>query len=503
MNCRAARANLLFVLIAIWFAASGLLLAGCGSSSSNTIVIHHTPTPAPTSTTAPTLAPTSTPVPPTATPTPMPSATPTATPAPAVMTSSTGMVVDPATQLAYVPLLNSPDPDTGGSRIAILNTAVDPDVTNPSQGTIVLSHRDIISSIALDTADGLLIVTSGGIGNGGFVDLINESTRMPITGSPFAMPKGTDVYQFSTNAGYGEIWFDPVRKVVVISTLDDLVQNNCPSLGACTGFTTFDLTKFTFTPITQTQVTYGFSVDPSSNVVVPMAAFVVGAMGVIDLNTPQFCALADANLAAFPEGVSFDSTTHIAVIGNDDSTVTALNLFGSSLMSTAKAPCELVEGGTSPNSVKLEGLPGSTSASIVNPVTHQAFLIEEDFDPSNFNNGIVLMNLPPFQVTQLSAADLPEPQVSSLPFDPFGFYWQTESEPFQVTVDDVHNMAYATGIAGNFLAQIDLTAFQTDPAGIATPLTSATSCAGLLAGSFGCNNHHGLVFYPLPPAFGN
>ncbi len=413
------------------------------------------------------------------------------------------MVVDPVTQLAYVPLLDSPDPDTGASRIAVINVAVDPDVTNAVQGTIVLSHNDIISSIALDAADGLLIVTSGGIGDGGFVDLINETTRVPVTGSPFAMPKGTDVYQFSTNAGYGEIVFDPIRKVVVISTLDDLIQNNCSSPGACTGFTTFDLSKHTFTPIIQTPVTYGFSLDPTTNVVLPMASFTTGSMSVVDLNHSAVCTLNDANLQQYPEGVSIDSTTHIAVIGNDDTTATALNLVGSSFTNESKPPCELIQGGTSPNSVKLESLPLALSAAAVNPITHQAFLIEEDFDPSAFNNGITLMSLPSAPVGQLTPGDIPAPLISSLPFDPFGFYWQTQSEPFQVAVDSVHNMAYATGIAGTFMVQINLATFQSNPADIAMPVTLATSCVDLFAATFGCNNQHGLIFYPLPPAFGD
>ena len=412
------------------------------------------------------------------------------------------MVVDPAAQLAYVPLLDSPDPDTGNSRIAIIDTAVDPDVTYAVQGTIVLSHNDIISSIALDAADGLLIVTSGGIGDGGLVDLVNESTRMPVKGSPFAMPKGADVYQFSTNAGYGEVVFDPVRKVAVISTLDDLIQNNCSSPGACTGFTTFNLSTHAFTPIIQTPVTYGFSLDPSTDVVLPMGSYTPGVMSVVDLNHSAVCTLKDSNLAQYPEGVSIDSTTHIAVIGNDDSTATALNLLGSSF-NASKPPCELIEGGESPNSVRLYGLPFALSGAAVNPVTHQGFMIEEDFDPSAFNNGIALISLPPAPVSQLTGGEIPTPVVSYLPFDPFGFYWQTQSEPFQVAVDDVHNKAYATGLTGYFLFQIDLTKFQTNPEGIATPLTTATSCMDLFAGTYGCNNNNGLIVYPLPPAFGD
>src|SRR5271163_924805 len=113
------------------------------------------------------------------------------------------------------------------------------------------------------------------------------------------------------------------------------------------------------------------------------------------------------------------------------------------------------------------------------------------------------MSLPPAPILQLTAGDIPAPLISSLPYDPFGFYWQTQSEPFQVAVDDVHNMAYATGISGTFLAQINLKTFQSNPAGIATPVTTATTCVDLLFATFGCNNQNGLIFYPLPPAFGD
>ena len=413
------------------------------------------------------------------------------------------MTIDPAAQLAFVPLFNVPDPSTGNSRIAVVNTAVDPDVTDALKGTFVLSHPDIIASIALDPADGLLIVISGGIGRGGFVDLINESTGTPVTGSPFKMPTGADVYQFSTNAGYGQVVFDPVRKLAVIATLDDVVENDCSSPGACTGFTTFDLSKHTFTPIIQTPVTYNFSFDPATDMAVPAGPFPLGAMTVVDLNHAVACTLSDINLATYPEGVSIDSTTHIAVIGNDDSTVTALNLLGSSFTNESKPPCQLVEGGIPPNSVKVYGLPLALAGAAVNPITHQAFLIEEDFDPTDFFNGIVLMGLPSAPVTQLSGTDISVPAVSSLPYDPFGFYWQTQSEPFQIAVDQVHNRAYAMGVAGTFLAQINLATFQSNPEGIATPLTTATSCVDLSGASFGCNNQHGLIFYPLPPAFGD
>ena len=413
------------------------------------------------------------------------------------------MTVDPAAQLAFVPLLNVPDPTTGNSRIAIVNTAVDPDVADALKGTIVLSHPDIIASIALDPADGLLIVISGGIGHGGFVDLINESTGTPVTGSPFAMPKGADVYQFSTNAGYGQVVLDPVRKVAVIATLDDLVENNCSKPGACTGFTTFDLSNHTFTPIIQTAVTYNFGFDPVTDIAIPAGPYPFAVVTVVDIGHSAACILVDPNLVSFPEGVSIDSTTHIAVIGNDDGTATALNLFDSFFTNDSKPPCEFEEGGIPPNSVQVSGLPGATAGVAVNPKTHQAFLIEEDFLPTDFFNGIVLMGLPSAQVSQISAGDISVPAVSSLPFDPFGFYWQTQSEPFQIAVDHVHNMAYATGVAGTFLAQINLATFQSNPDGIATPLTTTTSCVDLSGASFGCNNQHGLIFYPLPPAFGD
>jgi hypothetical protein len=419
-----------------------------------------------------------------------------------VITSSSALAIDPVLQLAFVPLLDSPDPITGNSRLAVINTAVDPDVADAIVGTLVLTHPDDITSVALDTVHHLVIVTSGGIGNGGLVDLIDESTHTLVDGSPFAMPPGADVEQLFTNAGYGQAVFDPVRKLAVISTLDDLVQNNCAGLeGDCTGFTTFDLTTFTFTPIISTTVSYNFSFNPLTNVAIPASLQAPSTRGVVvDVENSIGCRLNDPNLAEAPLGVGFDPSTNIAVMGNDDGTATVLNMFGSSFVEENEPPCFLIAGGTPPNSVLVPGLASDSAAVAVNPVTHQAFLIEDDILGTEFNDGISLISLPQAPVTQITSEQIPPPVISTLPYDPFGFFWQTQSEPFQVTLDLVHNRAYAVSLFGYFMAQIDLTAFQSNPSGISIPPPLTSSCVGL-PGSLGCNNQNGLIFYPLPPAF--
>ncbi|HSQ01302.1 MAG TPA: hypothetical protein VL049_29120 [Candidatus Dormibacteraeota bacterium] len=383
----------------------------------------------------------------------------------------------------------------------MIDTAVDPDVADAIVGTIVLTHPDDITSVALDNVNHLVIVTSGGIGNGGLVDLIDESTHTLVDGSPFAMPQGVDVEQLFTNVGYGQAVFDPVRKVAVISTLDDLVQNNCPSVSACTGFTTFNLTTFTFTPIIETLASYNFSFNPQTNVAIPASLEASATRGVVtDVENFIGCRLNDPNLAEAPLGVGFDPSTNIAVMGNDDGSATVLNLFGSSFVSEDEPPCFLAAGGTPPNSVQIPGLPSDSAAVAVNPVTHQAFLIEDDVLGTAFNEGISLISLPAAPVTQISSEQIPPPVISTLPYDPFGFFWQTQSGPFQVTLDLVHNRAYAVSLFGYFMAQIDLTVFESNPSGISIPPPLTPHCAGL-PGSLGCNNQNGLIFYPLPPAF--
>ena len=546
MNRGAARTSLPLGPMLIWLAATGSLLAGCSGGNNgtppaatptSTSGVLSTPTATSTRATTtsatpalPTATPTTPPTaiitatatatlttPPTSTPattatattTTSPTATPTATSTPTasetpelpVITSSSALAVDPVLQLAFVPLLDSPDPITGNSRLAVINTAVDPDVADAIAGTLVLTHPDDITSVALDTVHHLVIVTSGGIGNGGLVDLIDEATHTLVDGSPFAMPPGADVEQLFTNAGYGQAVFDPVRKLAIISTLDDLIQNNCAAAGDCTGFTTFDLTTFTFTPIISTTASYDFSFNPLTNVAIPASLQAAAERGVaVDVENSIGCRLNDENLAEAPLGVGFDPSTNIAVIGNDDGTATVLNLFGSSFDAEDEPPCFLVTGGTPPNSVQVPGLASDSAAVAVNPVTHQAFLIEDDILGTEFNDGISLISLPQTPVTQISSEQIPPPVISTLPYDPFGFFWQTQSEPFQVTLDLVHNRAYAVSLFGYFMAQIDLTALQSNPSGISIPPPLTSSCVGL-PGSLGCNNQNGLIFYPLPPAF--
>lgn len=407
-------------------------------------------------------------------------------------------MVDAVEQLAFVPLLNSPDPSSGNSRIAVINTAVNPVATKAIKGTIVLSHKDNIASIAQSTTDprGLLIITSGGIGNGGFVDVIDQFGN-PVAGSPFALPTGADV-ALPGGGAYGQVVFDPVHNTAVISTVDDQIKNNCPSAGACTGFTTFSLTNFTFTPIVKAPATYTFALNPSNTPIYAYDASMTyqsSTGAVVDLTNSISCKLTDINLIASPWGTSLDTATNIVTIGANSGLATALNLHGATFDRVGSI-CAVDEGGKSPNSVNLI-VPAQTAATAVNPTTHQAFMIEQDNDFS-FNEGIALVTLPKKSVNQIGANDVSEVD-SFIPYDPFGFFWQTQSAPLQMVVDAIHNKAYGVNLSESFMIQVDLTKFQNNPNQLSTSLEPGT-CADVSTVTYSCDNKNGLIFYPLPPA---
>ena len=200
-----------------------------------------------------------------------------------------------------------------------------------------------------------------------------------------------------------------------------------------------------------------------------------GNTQVVDLLGNRTCGLADANLGGDQDGASFDTSTNLVVISNEDGTATVLNLHGSTLSGTGQQ-CTVTEGGTNPNSVLLTRLPSSTACSAVNSDTHQAFLIEDDAP------GISLISMPSAPVTQITAGDL-STVMSTLPNDPNGCTWQTQGDPYAVAVDAVHNVGYAantffSSTAGaTFLVQVDLAKFQSNPSLISTALTSG-QCAG-------------------------
>ena len=485
-----------------------LLLAGCGGSSGGSATRNRTPTPTATGTETPTATQTPTPTESaTATPSETPTGTPTPRPAQKFTSGSGALLVDPLEQLAFVPLIFDPDPDTGNARLAVIDTTVDPTNANAIRGTIVLSHPDIISSIAQDTGDprGLLIITSGGNGDGGFVDVIDQFGK-PIAGSPFAMPTGYDVYQFGSSlpvGPFGQTVYDPVNNQMVISTVDQTDPGTGASLcpggaGKCTGFVTFSLTTFTFSSIINAPATNTFAINPflgigntKSYAIDTSQENAAGSTSVIDLTDGLACTLSDANLQAMPWGASLDSTTNISTIANDSDVATILNLNGATF-STAGS-CVLNEGGTNPNSVTADvtDLAGGVA---VNETTHQAFVIDED------NNGVNLIQLPSAAVAQITSPAAPTQ--AFIPLDPSTFNWETEGAPMQVAVDSVHNKAYAVNIFGTYMVQIDLTAMQNNPSGINTQLPLGSCFGNPFSNFFTCNNLNGVIFYPLPPAFG-
>ena len=424
---------------------------------------------------------------PTVTASPSQTATPTSTPTPIVGSTGSGLfALDPTKQLAFVPLLNSPDPVSGNSRVSVLNLAANPNTTDPRIATVVLGHPDSPTGTALDAPAALVIVVSGQQGTG-FVDLIDENTNALLTPTPITIPGNSEP------GPTGQVLFDSTRGLAVLGVQDG---TGCPSTGACTGIITFDPVAKTFGTLVPANYPETFAFNPLTQQVLDASdASSAGNTQVVDLQGNRTCALADANLGGDQDGASFDTSTNIVVISNEDGTATVLNLNGSTL-SGAGQQCTVTEGGTNPNSVLVSGLPSSTAGSAVNSDTHQAFLIEDD------SAGISLITMPSAPVTQISAGQL-STIMSSLPNDPNNCPWATQGDPYAVAVDAVHNVGYAangffSSTAGaTFLVQVDLAKFQSNPTLIPTALPSG-QCTGTTT-TFGCNNNNGVVFFALPP----
>lgn len=462
---------------AVAVAASIWACDPCASCSTKKVM--PTPTASPTATVSatPTASATST-------RTGTPTATPTATATPIAESVGSGLfAVDCKNLLAYVPLLNSNDPASGNGRVSVLDLSVNPNSKDPRKTTVILTHADSPTGTALDPIDHLIIVVSGSSGTGGFVDVINESTNQFVSGSPFTMPAGTE-------PGFtGQVLFDPVHGKAIISVEE---ISGCPVAGTCTGFVTFDPVAHSFGSVISANYAETFAFNPSTGQVVDASdSDSAGQIGIVDISTPKACTLEDSNIGGDNDGSAIDPFTDIAVVSNEDGTATVINLNGSTLVTNPTPPpaCLVQEGGTNPNSVFVDGLPGSTAGSAINPTTHQAFLIEDG------SSGISLLSLPQAPVVQMPSA-LPTPSISSIPNDPNGCVWQTQGDPYAVAV--CNNSGYAVDLSpATFLVQIDLTAFENNPAAIASPLPSG-QCFNTNS-PFGCNNNLGVVFFPLPP----
>ena len=191
------------------------------------------------------------------------------------------------------------------------------------------------------------------------------------------------------------------------------------------------------------------------------------------------------------------------------------------------ASCTFTEAGAAPNSVLVTGLP-TLEGGYANPNTHQVFLRSR-----GESSGVALITLPANPLAQLGAGDVSAVS-ATMPNDPSNSPWtryqlnrrlelagrgvspqngvvkvdwwgggfipvvlQTPT-PKQVAggTDTLNDIAYVANFAETFVAGIDLAKFQSDPAGITTPLPPG-NCVGTTT-TLACSNGHGVTFFPLP-----
>lgn len=382
----------------------------------------------------------------------------------------------------------------GNGQVAVINLEVDPDVTNPLIKIISLTHPDIPTGTAFDNDKNLIIVVSGRTsGQDGKVDLIDTKTDTLVSGSPFAFPTGSQAGRF------GQVLYDPRTHQALVATCNSGTSGNsvtCSSGTPQTGIATFNPATRKFGKIIMANYPENFAVNSSTDVVIDASDDdLVHQIGAVNVKDSRACTLSDSNIGGDNDGSSFDSTTNITVVSNEDGTATVINLNGSSFSPASGIPCSLDEGGTPPNSVLVSGLPAYTAGSAINPITHQAFLIVD------FGAGISLLQLPTSPVTQLTS--IPAPINSSIPDDPNGNIWATQSDPYAVAVASCTNLptkGFAVDSTFRFLVEVDLTDLQNNPSAISTALPSG-SCAGTTT-PFSCDNGNGVVFFPLAPTQG-
>jgi hypothetical protein len=387
----------------------------------------------------------------------------------------------------------------------VINVNANPDITDPRITTIDLGHPDFAGGVAIDPTSGTVMVTSGGNGNGGFLDLINESTNTLIAGSPFGFPAGADSGIKGGNSG--QVLYDPLTNHAVVSTID---ASTCPAIGQCTGFAEFDLSSKTFGPVYQTPLADEFAFNATLNQIIAPSDDIdpgfatPGSIIAVDVLHSRGCELFDANmsaLAADPDGVGIDPITNLVVLGNFSSNqATVINLQGSSFSpatavasptATPTPGCTLNEGGTPPNSVNIDAGTGTSMPGVaVNPVKHEAFLTAIDQNP------IALLGLPTAAATQLNPSSVTAIAKSTIPNDPNGNTFQAAAFPYGTVIDVDNNLGYIMETNGAFLVRIDLSDFENNPAAISTALPSG-NCKGTTT-TFSCNNGNGVVFFPLP-----
>ncbi len=389
-------------------------------------------------------------------------------PPPAKTSPGSGLfAVDCAKNLAYVPLNTYDNMESG--QVAVINLAVDPDTTDPRIATISLGHSDIPTGTAYDDDDNLILVVGGG-----YVDVIDQATNMPVMGSPFALPGGSDV------GDTGQILYNTNTNLAIIGLYSPT-----------SGFVTFNPVTHAFGTVIPASYPEAFSLNSTTNVVMDASDDTGGgSMDAVDVSGERACTLNDSNIGDDLDGASTDSATNITVISNEDGTASVLNLFGSAFNPGSGTPCTLDENNP-PNSVLVSGLPGGTAGSAVNGRTHQAFLIEDD------SNGVTLLQLPKSPVSgTLTPSKLGTPKISTIPDTPQGVSWATQGDPYAVAVGECNNTGYAVDSDFQFLVEVDLSTLQNHPAMISNPLPTG-NCAGTTT-TFSCMNGSGVKFFPLP-----
>lgn len=450
---------------ASWIALTGiwLMLAGCGGSSASS--------PSPTSSATPTPSPTA-----------APTASPTPTPLPQAATNASVFAVDCTTQRAYVPM---PFLSATGGEVAELDLSVDPAQKDPRIATINLGIDGYLPrAAAADPIDGTVLIASDNGFNTGNLQLLNETNGTLTT---YAFPTGsrprfTDGVVYDTKTGTAMV------------SMSDAIADCTAASGGCTGVALFNLAKAQFGSLLVTgDILDSFAYDGAGNLALGSAQALSPNLIGVNPATPIACKFADGNIVglnANPDAIAVDPTTNLWVVGNLDSpSASVVNLTGSSF--SAPPNCQLSEGGTPPNSVNFNTQSGTNMAGAsINPLTHQALI------SGNLSNQVALLTLPAKPVSQLTSA-MVSGITSALPEDPLGNESVAATYPYAVVIDSCHNFGYILEEQSNFLVQIDLAAFQSNPAAISTALPSG-QCAGTTSTTFSCDNGAGVKFFPLP-----
>jgi len=403
----------------------------------------------------------------------------TPTPVPAANNASV-FAVDCTTQKAYVPL--SFLGTDGNGEVAEINLAVDPDVTDPRTAVISTQVPDLPVSATADPIHGEILVANDNQDQTGELSVIRESDNSLVS---FPFPTG------GAPSPTDGVIYDPGLNLSLVSMTDALLS--CSGVaGSCTGTALFNATTGAFSDFNQLAETTNFAIDFNAQTSLISALAITPNLNALDLSTNTACEFSDLNLTTLdeePEGFSADPATGIWVIGNFNSPLATVVNLGEGTFSPPPN-CMLNEGGTLPNSVNFNTNTGNNMPGVaINAATHQALLT------ANIANQVALLTLPSAPVHQLT-----DPMVSgvqgSVPDDPVGDSWRSSTFPYAVVADPCHNFGYILDLQRNFLVQIDLAKFQSNPAAINTPLASG-HCAGT-ATLFLCDNNHGVTFFPLP-----